>query len=428
MSEFNGIIVKVDKISARLDYVFQWLLSSTTVWRYAEQNENLSDARKVLNYSEQSIPGALNITPTQWMYEDHLRIPGFRWIEEKHPKLLIDDNEHFDSIAAIFFLISRVEEYTPKFIDLHGRFPSNASANQPFLMIPLADVWRMEILRALGITSTGVTNKIQFSFDIDSAFAYTHKGIVRTLGAIGRDIINLKLAKLTERILCVAGIKNDPFDTYQKIISDCKAHGIELTWFFLLSDRTKENNNISYRSEGLRKLITQLVENFNVGIHPGYETWKNEELLQREMHRLMEITAAPVLHSRQHYLRFTIPETYRLLCGLGVQHEYSMGYADAPGFRAGTSRSFRWFDLHKNQMTDLMVHPFCAMDVTFSRYQKYTVAESIEILQQLYVQVKATDGEFHMLWHNETLSDRDNWRGWKSFWDGALQLISQKGQ
>ena len=148
--------------------------------------------------------------------------------------------------------------------------------------------------------------------------------------------------------------------------------------------------------------------------------------MQIEIRRLNEILSVPVLHSRQHYLRFSLPETYRTLYDQGVRHEYSMGYADAPGFRAGTSLPFKWFDLQKNQATELFIHPFCAMDVTLSRYQKLSPTESIAMLNQLLDQIEDTGGMFHMLWHNETLSGRDNWRGWTSLWSEILHRAASK--
>jgi hypothetical protein len=354
------------------------------------------------------------------MFEEHFRMPDYQWQAKEIPRLIIDQNPHFDPLAAIFFLLSRVEEYTPTVVDLHGRFPATASSNYAHLLMPLADIWRKELLEALGIEITQSKRKTKFSFDIDSAYAYRHKGLKRTLGAIGRDFITLQIQKCAERILCIAGILHDPFDTYDKIVSDCESAGAETIWFFLLSDRTGENNNIHHGSKGLRNLIQTLSRKYAVGIHPGYDTWKSSNLLEKETDRLHEIIGTRVLHSRQHYLRFTLPETYKLLLETSIRHEYSMGYADAPGFRAGTSRPFMWFDLSRNQVTELMVHPFCAMDVTFSRYQKYSVDESISLIRQMREYIQTTHGEFHMLWHNETLSEREPWRGWSALWDQVL--------
>jgi hypothetical protein len=424
MSEFNGVIVHSDKTSARVDYLVHWLFADCTEWRYALKGENFVDAINVLNYSHQHIPGAVNISPTEWMFEEQLRMPKYRWQGEDEAKLILDDNEHFDAIAAIFFLISRVEEYFPAWVDLHGRYPSSAATNQKFLLVPLADVWRQEIHRSLGLEQIAQKKKVHFSFDIDSAFAYKNKGFARTVGAIGRDFISFKLTQLAERLLCIIGILRDPYDTYDRIINDSRSKDIDLTWFFLLSNRTFENNNIHHTSKGYRKLIKMLAQEFNIGIHPGYDTWKDVKLLNEEVSRLSAIISKPVIHSRQHYLRFAIPETYRKLVENGIGHEYSMGYADTPGFRAGTSMPFAWFDLTNNKVTELIIHPFCAMDVTFSRYQKVSLNETLSMLKELRTQIQETNGIFHMLWHNETLSERGSWLGWSKLWDQILYSLA----
>lgn len=424
MSEFNGIIVNLERTSARVDYLFHWLLNDYTEWRYSLSGEKFTNPEKVLNYSPVNVPGALNIIPTEWMFEEQVRMPKYQWAEDTYPRLLLEDKESFDAISAIFFMISRVEEYTPSLIDLHGRYPSTAATNRQYLLLPLADLWRQEIHHLLGINSIRRKNSVHFSFDIDSAYAYKHKGFMRTTGAICRDFISFKYRHLAERILCITGIAKDPFDTYDYIIKECQTRAIELSWFFLLSNRTFENNNIRHTSKGLRKLITRLASKYTVGIHPGYDTWRDMRLMQDEVSRLNEILSVPVHHSRQHYLRFALPETYRIVLENGIRNEYSMGYADAPGFRAGTSMPFAWFDMSTNKVTDLVVHPFCAMDVTFSRYQKISADETISVLKILITQIELTRGKFHMLWHNETLSNRGDWDGWKKLWCQVLNSLT----
>lgn len=426
MGEIKEVIVNVEKCSARLNYVIEWIFSGYTDWRYAIKGEEITNKQKVLNYSSKNLSGALNIHSTKWMFEEEMRMPEYQWKEDTYPRLLIEENDHFDALAAIFFLISRIEEYRPIAVDLHGRFPSSSAANKRYLKLPLADIWRKELHQALGIEENGQKNEVQFSFDIDSAYAYKYKGFNRTFGAISRDLLTFQFKTLAERVLSILGLSNDPYDTYGRIIRECNDRKIEITWFFLLSDRTQENNNIQHTSSGLRKLIIRLNDKYNIGIHPGYDTWKDASLMQQEIQRLENITGTPPIHSRQHYLRFSIPETYRILLEEGVRYEYSMGYADAIGFRAGTSRPFTWFDVEKNMVTELMVQPFCAMDVTLARYQKNTIEESYFIIKELFDNITMTGGIFHMLWHNETLSNRGNWLGWSKLWNQVLYSLAPK--
>lgn len=56
-----------------------------------------------------------------------------------------------------------------------------------------------------------------------------------------------------------------------------------------------------------------------------------------------------------------------------------MGYPEAIGFRAGTSKPYLWYDLLEEKYTALFVHPFCIMDVTCKNYLKLSHELSTEI-------------------------------------------------
>src|SRR5690606_39014471 len=82
-------------------------------------------------------------------------------------------------------------------------------------------------------------------------------------------------------------------------------------------------------------------------------------------------------NSRQHYIKFSLPETYRNLIEIGIKADYSMGYPDHIGYRASTGHSFLWYDLWKDEMTSLEVHPFEIMEVTLKKYMQLNPQQSI---------------------------------------------------
>ena len=54
----------------------------------------------------------------------------------------------------------------------------------------------------------------------------------------------------------------------------------------------------------------------------------------------------------------------RILIDAGIAEDYSMGYPDEPGFRAGIARPYYFYDVAEDHQTNLKIFPFQVMDAT----------------------------------------------------------------
>ncbi|MFZ9586930.1 MAG: hypothetical protein ACO29U_04960, partial [Crocinitomicaceae bacterium] len=138
--------------------------------------------------------------------------------------------------------------------------------------------------------------------------------------------------------------------------------------------------------------------------------------------RLNLITQKPVTKNRQHFLVLNLPTTYQSLIHQNITDDYSMGYADIAGFRAGTARSFPWFDLEKNDITNLIIHPFSYMDGTLKEYLNLEPHEAKLKIAELFKEVCLHGGQFSYIWHNETIGDYAHWNGWKDVFTYTFNL------
>ena len=170
------------------------------------------------------------------------------------------------------------------------------------------------------------------------------------------------------------------------------------------------------------ELINDMAANSALGLHPSYGSFGNADRIEGERNDLQEIIGSSVNSTRFHYLRFRLPKSYRNLIRAGITDDYSMGYASETGFRAGTARSFRWFDLEKNERTALKIHPFVYMDGTLHEYLHLSLSEAQKRVSELYDEVKSFGGDFIFIWHNETIGDYKKWEGWSSILDHTLNL------
>ena len=69
----------------------------------------------------------------------------------------------------------------------------------------------------------------------------------------------------------------------------------------------------------------------------------------------------------------------------------------------------------------LVVHPFQVMDVTLKNYMDLQPGQAIELIENLMVEVKAVDGTFVSLFHNESLGEWNDWNGWRGVFEHMLE-------
>lgn len=98
-----------------------------------------------------------------------------------------------------------------------------------------------------------------------------------------------------------------------------------------------------------------------------------------------------------------------------------MGYASQPGFRASICVPFYFFDLTQNEETTLRIHSLTYMDGTLREYLKLNPQQAMALISSLVDEVKAVNGEFISLWHNDTVSDEKDWKGWRQVFESTIR-------
>ena len=341
----------------------------------------------------------------------------------------------FDLFASIFYMISRYEEYLPYTPDKNGRFSASSSLayKYKFLELPVVNLWIRLFSNKLKDTfpqilpDPGEFNAL-LTYDIDVAYAFRGRGFIRNSVSILKDIVTFKFQRLVQRAKVAKGVIFDPWDTYTHILSLTAHAGLDAIFFFLVGDYSVKNKNLLYSSSEMRDLINSIAGKYEIGLHPSYSSSQNPGLIKEEKNRLETISGKRITKSRQHYLKFTLPSTYRYLIDAGITEDYSMGFADAPGFRAGCCLPFYFYDLERETRTELKVFPVTLMEGNFQKYQKLTPAEAIPRILNLINQVKEVKGTFISIWHNHTVSDHGMYKGWKNVHDEMVNALSSNNQ
>lgn len=379
-----------------------------------------------LNYSFTPLAGLPFIVASGLLFEREIRdqsaklIPGEKWAGV--PTVFPTGNNQsplsFDIFSAVFYFVSRYEEYLPFEPDEHHRFRSTESLayHLDMIGIPVVNRWVIafkEVLESWFGDSIAVKQPVyQFipTIDIDNAWAYAHKGFRRTIGGIWKDRRSMEARNFRFQVL--RENQPDPYNTYELLDRFHADAEVQPIWFFLVGSYGHYDKNISPHNIHFQNLIRKVAENHSVGLHPSYASNSSPSQISHEAEQLARILGHPVGRSRQHYLRIQLPYTYRALAHLGIREDYSMGFADCPGFRAGIASPFLFFDVEENKITDLMVYPFEVMDTCLLQYLRLSPEQSIERITEIVKQVKEVNGTFISLWHNESMSEWKEWSGW----------------
>ncbi|MFM2019351.1 MAG: hypothetical protein RL007_3007, partial [Bacteroidota bacterium] len=339
----------------------------------------------------------------------------------------------FDPFACAFYMVSRYEEYLPHIRDRLDRFDAHSSLawEHKFLEIPVVNHW----IKMVGDIVLAKFPELQISskkysftptIDIDNAYAYKLKGLMRTLGGFARSIVHFDIADFKKRLRVLTGFERDPYDTYEYQLGIQKKYGFRPLYFFLLGDYGVNDKNIPPQNRKFQELIRTLADYADVGIHPSFGSNTDASRLPVEISRLKQIVHGDVTRSRQHFLMLKFPETYRNLSEKDIADDYSMGFANECGFRAGICTAYNFYDLDIESETNLRVHPFAVMDATLNLYMKLSPEDAIQRVNRLTDECRKAGGEMMILWHNETLSEIREWQGWRKVYEEVIEYGMKK--
>jgi hypothetical protein len=437
MDTQTAIIIQCSAITPRLTFIVNYL-SSVFRFPFSETLQNNSEVIPdstvsfVIHYGSRPVGGAFNIFASGLIQETGIRNHEPEVIRDNGQAFLYPSPSGFDMpfdiFSALFYLLSRYEEYLPFAPDRYGRFEANQSLafRHDFLEEPVADQW-MDLLReALCRRFPGIKlpeQKYRFvsTLDVDSPWAYRHKGFWRVLGGLVKKVLEMNLQEVRYRMEVLRGKRHDPFDTYDFIEKVERTYNFRSVFFFLSGNRSRYDENYALDRPCFKALMARLKSGHTIGMHPSWRTNRGFPVLLKEFEHFARILGEKPVASRQHFLLLTLPETYRHLIDLGMLEDHSMGYASCPGFRAGTSMPFRFFDLKAECETSLLIHPFQVLDVTLRQYLALTPEEALARIDELIEKVKAVNGTFTSLWHNESLSEHGIWKGWRRVFEGMAR-------
>jgi hypothetical protein len=331
----------------------------------------------------------------------------------------------FDIFSAAFLLLSRYEEYLPHVKDEYGRFTKEHSIayQHKFLHQPVVDLWAYKLKAALEdyfpeITFQKRSFNIHPIIDIPMAYFFKNKGLLRTIGGFFSDITQLKFRNFYDRFLVLFGLKKDPYNTFNYIINRQKKSKQKFDVFFLVGDYSTYDKSVNLNKKEFVTHIKSIRDYCNVGLKSSFLALDDFEKLKEEKNRLDAVINSHTTKARASFSKVNLPTTYRHYVDLEIQSDFSMGYPDTIGFRAGTCTPFLFYDLDFEVQTPLMIHPYQLMD--FSLLGHTSLLDKKETLIRAIQEVKNVNGTFTPIFHNYTFSGWDRWTDFKTLFNIIL--------
>ncbi len=419
------MLIFTNNITARLNYVLNYLFNYRLGINYKTTNNVnnfIGHNGYKINYSDTFFENTLQIIPEGLVFENNIRPIKPQPILINNTPVLFNNQSTigFDIFSAIFYTIGRYEEYQAFTPDNHQRFCASSSvfAKNNYLRLPVVDIWINNFKTSLlqfypHIELKPETYKTIPTIDIDSPWSYLHKGFLRNCGGLFKHFVQLNTAKIIERLMVLLRLKPDPFFTFNYLNQLYKTVNLKPIFFIHLGKYGKYDKTINPRKRAFKNFVATLTTQHQTGLHTSYQAANNNKIFDAEINSFTKLTNQKPTRVRQHYLTISIPYYYQNLEKKCTTTDYSMGFADQPGFRAGTSVPFRFFDIEKNTQTNITIVPFAVMERTFIDYLKLDAKQSFTIIKEIIDNCKKVNGTFVSLWHNETLAntfDNNDWR------------------
>lgn len=430
------LLVFLERDSSRVQYIFQHIFHNVLgldIEFTQDQDLFIKSLQPKINYSKKPIADELFFYASDFIFQNNIEPQNLHFSLYKDVTVFFlckNSSLPFDPFAAAFYMLSRYEEYLPHNKDKVGRFEVKDSIafKNNFLIMPVVDHWIIFLKEKLLGRFPNISfkeNNFHFinTVDVDNAYAYLEKGFFRTIVALFKDLFQFRFHYVWGRLGVLFFNKKDPYDTYSQLLNIHNKYNLKTIFFFLLGDYGFYDRSVHFGSYKLKKQIQEISNDCEIGIHSSMKSIFNPRKTIIEINRLENIINKKIIKNRQHFLCLDIPFNYRNLIHSGIEHDYSMGFPTQPGFRAGTSFPFYFFDLEEDFTTNLLLHPFSVMDVSFNKYLNTDPIVSLDLIKQIIDSVKNVNGQFISIWHNESLHNMYQWKGWNFIYEDMIRYI-----
>jgi len=432
----------INTLTPRQIYIFNIIFNHIykTDYRIIETNKNpdfkvdFSPEEAYIIYAEYKDKKALSIPNLEYLeYIDisyeicHIRVKG------DFPKVFYcpdKDDFDFDVFSACFILMTEYFMYNQPIFDEYGRINeyqydvyTKKIYEYPLVNIYADYLWEQLIERFPFLSRIERSFDYEITIDVDEPWLYLHKGIYSIFGKIkDRWTNNQENAARRHEVL---KSKKDPYDNFDDLMEVMPPE--KTTFFFLLNGRSNFDPKFTSWNLHYRKLIRKIAaKGYRIGIHPSYFSSLNKRLIMRQKEALEDIIDKEIDTSRQHFLKYRLPDTYEYLIEAGIKNEYSSCLVHFAGFKNFIACPFPSYDFKKRKATELIIHPCMFMDISLFKHMGLSPEDGFETIKTLIDRTFEVKGKFVFILHNNYFTDYNNMGQWKDVFKETVKYLKEK--
>lgn len=194
--------------------------------------------------------------------------------------------------------------------------------------------------------------------------------------------------------------------------------------FFFLMNATDKDSDYDFHNPFVKEAMKLIIDSGSeVGLHGSFESYKDENKMEKEKALLEKALEMRVEGVRQHFLRIAIPDTWKSQELAGFVYDSTLGCVQEIGFRGGCCLPFTPWNLNEKRRLSILEIPLIVVDGAFfqKKYLALSPHKAFQICREFVDIVHKYNGILTLLWHPYTmLIDRKGKESWSDLYPKIL--------
>jgi peptidoglycan/xylan/chitin deacetylase (PgdA/CDA1 family) len=254
---------------------------------------------------------------------------------------------------------------------------------------------------------------ICLTHDIDKAYTGTSRKLLNLVrGRLGGRSLGKNISDFTSR--------EKPNCNFKDIMNIEERYGAKSTFFLLALHEVDKDYN--YNVETLQHYTSSILDlGFELGLHGGWEAYKDRTVLVREKKRIEKVLNRSIEGYRNHYLLFDKNTTWKILEEEGFSYDSTFGYPDGIGYRNSLCHPFNPWDEEHNSTYKIVELPVAIMDRSLESYYKLGPSEAWAKIKSVIDASVRYGGVVTLIWHNVFM-----WGEWGKLYEKILRYGNER--